>query len=70
MRSGAKVSSRPAAITARRHFSDDEFTAFGRDGFVVVRGLCGAGAMAAIIVWADEVQARPETPGKEYVFRV
>jgi ectoine hydroxylase-related dioxygenase (phytanoyl-CoA dioxygenase family) len=51
-------------VTPRRHFSDDEAAAFGRDGFVVVRGLYDARAMADITAWTDDVQARPETPGK------
>ena len=52
------------AMTARRHFSDDEIAAFERDGFVVVRGLYDAPAMAGIAAWTDDLLARPENPGK------
>ncbi len=53
-----------AAMSEHRYFSDDEIAAFGRDGFVVLRGLYDAAAMADITAWTDDVQARPETPGK------
>ena len=51
-------------MSPHRHFSDHEIAAFGRDGFVVVRGLFGVAAVADIAAWTDDLQARPETPGK------
>ena len=55
---------RASPMTERSYFSDAETAAFGRDGFVVVRGLYDAAAMADIAAWTDDIQARPETPGK------
>ena len=48
----------------RNYFTGDEIAAFARDGYVVVRVLYDAAAMADIAAWTDDIQARPETPGK------
>ncbi len=46
------------------YFSDAEIAAFGRDGYVVVRGLYDRAAMAHIAAWTDDIQGCPETAGK------
>jgi len=51
-------------MTGYRYFIDDQIEAFERDGFVVLRGLYDAAAMAEITAWTEDVQARPETAGK------
>jgi ectoine hydroxylase-related dioxygenase (phytanoyl-CoA dioxygenase family) len=51
-------------MTDREFFTADEIAAFERDGYVVVRGLYDAQAMAEIAAWTDDIQARPETAGK------
>jgi 2-aminoethylphosphonate dioxygenase len=51
-------------MSGYRYFTDDHITTFERDGFVVVRGLYDAAAMAEITAWTDDIQARPETAGK------
>ncbi|MFP6729092.1 MAG: phytanoyl-CoA dioxygenase family protein [Alphaproteobacteria bacterium] len=51
-------------MTDREFFTADEIAGFGRDGYVIVRGLYDAQAMADISAWTDDIQARPETAGK------
>lgn len=51
-----------------RGLGQAEIEAFGRDGFVVVRGLFGAGEMARVAAWADEVENWPETPGRHMMY--
>ena len=51
-------------MTDREFFTADEIAAFERDGYVIVRGLYDAQAMADIAAWTDDIQARPETAGK------
>ncbi len=50
-------------MTEQRYFTDDQIAAFARDGFVVLRGLYDAAAMAEITAWTDDIQGRPETAG-------
>ncbi len=51
-------------MTEYRYLTDDHITAFERDGFVVLRGLYDASAMAEITAWTEDIQARLETAGK------
>lgn len=51
-------------MTERRYFSNGQIADFERDGFVVVRGLYDAQAMADIAAWTSDIQARPETAGQ------
>ncbi|MFP6740599.1 MAG: phytanoyl-CoA dioxygenase family protein [Alphaproteobacteria bacterium] len=51
-------------MTERRYFTDDQIEAFERNGFVVLRGLYDAAAMADITAWVEDMQGRPETAGK------
>jgi hypothetical protein len=45
-------------------FTDAEVKAYGRDGFVVVRGLFAAPEMRDITQWVDAIEGAPEAPGK------
>jgi hypothetical protein len=51
-----------------RGLSQAEIEAFGRDGFVVVRGLFDGGEMARIGAWTDEVEHWPEVPGRHMMY--
>ena len=51
-------------MTENGYFTGEQIAAFARDGYVVVRGLYDAAAMADIAAWTEDIQARPEIPGK------
>ncbi len=51
-----------------RYLAEDDVAAFERDGYVVRRGLFTAEEMAHIAAWTDEVQGRPEVPGKYMMY--
>lgn len=48
--------------------SAPQVAAFQRDGYVIVPGLFDAAAMADIRRWTDEVQAWPETAGRQMMY--
>lgn len=52
----------------RRYFSDDEIAAFRRDGFIAVPGLLDPEATCRVSEWTEELQGRPETPGRHMVY--
>jgi len=58
----AEVKTRPGALSA------EQIAAFRRDGFVEVKGLFGAGEIAAIAAWTDEVHHWSETPGRHMMY--
>ena len=39
-----------------------------RDGYLVVRGFFGADQTAELLRWTEELQARPEQPGRHWVY--
>ena len=41
---------------------------FERDGFLTVRGMFDAPAMAALTRWTDELATAPEAPGRHWVY--
>jgi len=51
-----------------RMLTQDQITAFERDGFIVVRGFFDAGEMAAIRDWTDTVQGWEEQPGRQMMY--
>ena len=55
-------------MTEPGFFSDAGIEAFRRGGFLVVRGLFGAGEIARIAAWTREVQAWPEAPGEYMMY--
>ena len=48
--------------------TDDQLQAFQRNGFLIARGMFNAEQMAMISEWSDEMLARPEEPGKHWVY--
>ncbi len=48
--------------------SDDQLQVFKHDGFLIARGLFNAKQMAMVSEWSDEMLARPEEPGKHWVY--
>ncbi len=48
--------------------ADSHIEAFQRDGFAVLRNAFDDEDAKTIIRWADEVEALPEQPGKQWVF--
>ncbi len=51
--------------TSTRHLTGRELEDFGRDGFLVIRGLYGPDEMRLVSAWIDELAARPPKPGAE-----
>src|SRR5262245_53609472 len=51
-----------------RVFDDAQLSGFRRDGFVFVPGFFDAARTAEITTWIDELTARPEQPGKHWVY--
>jgi len=58
----------PEGQLPHRFFSAEDIARFERDGFIVVRGLIGAGEMARISNWAEEVEGWPEVAGKYMMY--
>ncbi len=55
-------------MTELKYFSEAEIEAFGRDGFVLHRGLFDEDEMARISAWTDEIQAWPEVAGEHMMY--
>jgi 2-aminoethylphosphonate dioxygenase len=50
------------------HLSDAQVQAFHDDGFLLLRSAFSADEMVRISSWSDEMLARPEEPGKHWVY--
>ncbi|NIR29469.1 MAG: phytanoyl-CoA dioxygenase family protein [Gammaproteobacteria bacterium] len=55
-------------MDAGRYFDAHELERFRRDGYVVVPGLFGPGALSRIEAWTREVAGMPEVPGRHMVY--
>ena len=48
--------------------SDQQLADFGRDGYLVVRGMFDAQRIREVAAWTDEVVSLPEVPGRHMVY--
>jgi hypothetical protein len=55
-------------MNSPRILSDAQVEQFGRDGFLVVRGMYSAKDVAEITRWTEEVAASPEQPGRDWKY--
>jgi hypothetical protein len=53
---------------ADRAPTDAEIGLMARDGYLVVRGFFGAGQIGELLRWTAELEARPEEPGRHWVY--
>ncbi|WP_428541712.1 phytanoyl-CoA dioxygenase family protein [Rhodopila sp.] len=62
------VSATGLAGAADRDPTAEQVERMARDGYLVVRGFFGADQIARLLRWTEELQARPEQPGRHWVY--
>ena len=62
------VSATGLAGAADRDPTAGQVGRMARDGYLVVRGFFGADQIARLLRWTEELQARPEQPGRHWVY--
>jgi ectoine hydroxylase-related dioxygenase (phytanoyl-CoA dioxygenase family) len=58
-----------SGVQARPALGAEDVAAFARTGYLVLRGVFDAAAMAAVARWTDELAAAPEVSGRHWVYR-